>query len=76
MAVGPFKIVHRYGIYIVNRFKFHARDRAIGRKSQNSGVLVKGDDTSADKEYYGVLEDIFELLYVGNKKVVLFKCHW
>ncbi|XP_073105181.1 uncharacterized protein [Elaeis guineensis] len=42
----------------------------------NSGVLVKGDDTSADKEYYGVLEDIFELLYVGNKKVVLFKCHW
>ncbi|XP_073098635.1 uncharacterized protein [Elaeis guineensis] len=76
LAIGPFKIVHRYGTYIVNRFRFHARDRAIGRKSQNSGVLVKGDDTSADKEYYGVLEDIFELLYVGNKKVVLFKCHW
>ncbi|XP_073116140.1 uncharacterized protein [Elaeis guineensis] len=73
LVVGPFKIVHRYGTYIVNRFRFHARDRAIGRKSQNSGVLVKGDDTSADKEYYGVLEDIFELLYVGNKKVVLFK---
>ncbi|XP_073108719.1 uncharacterized protein [Elaeis guineensis] len=76
LAVGPFKIVHRYGTYIVNRFRFHARDRVIRRKSQNSGVLVKADDTSADKEYYGVLEDIFELLYVGNKKVVLFKCHW
>ncbi|XP_073101409.1 LOW QUALITY PROTEIN: uncharacterized protein [Elaeis guineensis] len=62
LAVGPFKIVHRYETYIVNRFRFHARDRAIGRKSQNSGVLIKGDDTSADKEYYGVLEDIFELL--------------
>ncbi|XP_073109657.1 uncharacterized protein [Elaeis guineensis] len=61
LDVGPFKIVHRYETYIVNRFRFHARDRAIGRKSQNSGVLVKGDDTSADKEYYGVLEDIFEL---------------
>ncbi|XP_073103331.1 uncharacterized protein [Elaeis guineensis] len=62
LAVGPFKIVHRYETYIINRFRFHARDRAIGQKSQNSGVLVKGDDTSADKEYYEVLEDIFELL--------------
>ncbi|XP_073112429.1 uncharacterized protein [Elaeis guineensis] len=61
LAVGLFKIVHRYGTYIVNRFRFHARDRVIGRKSQNSGVLVKGDDTSADKEYYEVLKDIFEL---------------
>ncbi|XP_073109458.1 uncharacterized protein [Elaeis guineensis] len=76
LAVGPFKIVHRYGTYIVNRFRFHARDRAIGQKSQNSGVLVKGDDTSADKEYYGVLEDIFELLYVGNKKKDLVDSNW
>ncbi|XP_073109285.1 uncharacterized protein [Elaeis guineensis] len=74
LTVGSFKIVHRYGTYIVNRFRFHARDRAIGRKSQNSGVLVKGYDTSADKEYYGVLEDIFELL-VDNYGYISINIH-
>ncbi|KAF7841814.1 hypothetical protein G2W53_004112 [Senna tora] len=55
---------------------FHTKDRALRRKTQNSGVLVKGDVSDTEKEYYGVLEDVYELNYIENQKVYLFKCHW
>lgn len=37
--------------------------------------MVRGDDSS-DKEYYGVLDDIFELNYPGGNRVFVFKCNW
>ncbi|KAH0669860.1 hypothetical protein KY289_024353 [Solanum tuberosum] len=74
LAVGPEPLVHRYSIFMVNGFRFQKKE--LVRKIQNSGVLVRGDDSDSNKEYYGVLEDIFELRYVGNRKVHLFKCHW
>uniref|UniRef100_A0A1U7W3C0 Uncharacterized protein LOC104224561 n=1 Tax=Nicotiana sylvestris TaxID=4096 RepID=A0A1U7W3C0_NICSY len=76
LAVGSAPLVHRYSIFVVNGFKFHTKELALRRKMQNSSVLVRGDDSDSNKEYYGVLEDIYELSYVGNIKVYLFKCHW
>ncbi|PHT26319.1 hypothetical protein CQW23_34068 [Capsicum baccatum] len=37
---------------------------------------MRGDVSYPNKEYYGVLQDIYELRYAGNRKVHLFKCHW
>lgn len=74
LAVSLAPLVHRYKTCMVNGFRFQTKE--IMRKMQNSGVLVRGDDSDCTKEYYGVLEDIYELQYVGNKKVYLFKCHW
>ncbi|XP_075110547.1 uncharacterized protein LOC142161640 [Nicotiana tabacum] len=76
LVVGPAPLVHRYSTFVVNGFRFHTKELALRRKMQNSGVLVRGDDSDSNKEYYGVLEDIYELSYVGNRKVYLFKCHW
>ncbi|OIT36080.1 hypothetical protein A4A49_58901, partial [Nicotiana attenuata] len=76
LAVGPAPLVYRYSTFVVNGFRFHTKELALRRKMQNSGVLVRGDDSDSNKEYYGVLEDIYELSYVGNRKVYLFKCHW
>ncbi|XP_016470962.2 uncharacterized protein LOC107793188 [Nicotiana tabacum] len=76
LAVGPAPLVHRYSTFVVNVFRFHTKELALRRKTQNSGVLVRVDDLDSNKEYYGVLEDIYELSYVGNRKVYLFKCHW
>ena len=45
-------------------------------KSQNSGVLVKGDEIIGNLDYFGVLIDIIELSYSGGNNVVLFKCDW
>ncbi|XP_028799277.1 uncharacterized protein LOC114754652 [Neltuma alba] len=76
LSIGPSRVVNRYSMFIGNGFRFHAKDRAIGKRTQNDGVMAKGDDTDANKEYYGVLEHIYELSYIENKKLYLFKCHW
>ncbi|XP_075111839.1 uncharacterized protein LOC107799971 [Nicotiana tabacum] len=76
LAVGPAPLVHRYSTFVVNGFRFDTKELALRNKMQNSGVLVRGDDSDFNKEYYGVLEDIYELSYLGNRKVYLFNSHW
>lgn len=61
---------------MVNGFRFQTKDLESIRRTQNSGVMVRGDDSDSNKEYYGVLEDIYQLSYMGNRKVYLFRCHW
>ena len=57
----------------MNGVKFVAYKRDIRRKTQNSGVFVHG---LQNEEYYGVLEEIFQLSYLNGNFVVLFKCRW
>ncbi|KMT17285.1 hypothetical protein BVRB_2g039840 isoform B [Beta vulgaris subsp. vulgaris] len=71
----PSRVVRRYAGYIVNGFRFHTDGRCENRKTQNSGVMVRGDDVS-DKEYYGVLKDVFEVLYPSGNRAFGFKCVW
>ena len=71
----PSKVVRRYAGYIVNGFRFHIESQSDNRKTQNCGVMVRGDDSS-DKEYNGVLKDICELHYPGGNRVFVFKCDW
>ncbi|WCJ24620.1 hypothetical protein M5689_006565 [Euphorbia peplus] len=75
LVCGPLRTVRCYSGYIVNGFRFHTLDRQENRKTQNSGVMVRGDDDS-DKEYYGVLRDVYELQYPGGRHVFVFKCDW
>jgi len=44
--------------------------------SQNSGVLVRGDENTGNLDYFGVLTDIIELGYSSGNNVVLFRCDW
>lgn len=76
LSCGPNRMVTRYSGYIVNGFRFHTYKREIRRQTQNSGVIVKGDEESGSSEYFGVLTDILELEYGGRNKIVLFKCDW
>ena len=41
-------------------------------KIQNCGVMVETENAN----YYGVLEEVIELLYATCMPVVLFKCKW
>ncbi|CAH9116789.1 unnamed protein product, partial [Cuscuta europaea] len=75
LVCGPLRTVRCYSGYIVNGFRFHTLDRQENRKTQNSGVMVRGDDHS-DKEYYGVLRDIYELQYPNGNHLFAFKCDW
>lgn len=76
LVQGPDIRVTRYPGCIVNGVKFLTKDRDMRRKGQNSGVRVEGEYNGQSADYFGVLTEIVQLKYRGNKHVVLFKCEW
>ncbi|KAK4438800.1 hypothetical protein Salat_0214600 [Sesamum alatum] len=76
LAYGPDKRVTHYEACIMNGLRFHTKQREKGKKTQNSGVVVKVEEESGFQNYYGVLTNIIQLDYLGNHQVVLFKCDW
>ncbi|WCJ29136.1 hypothetical protein M5689_010791 [Euphorbia peplus] len=76
LAFGPYPHYKSYSAHIVNGYRFHTVNRQINRKSQNAGVLSRGDDSSSDKEYYGRLMDVLEIQYPGMNSVYIFNCEW
>lgn len=75
------KSVVSYEGYVINGFIFHTKRRQRKRKTQNSGVIVKGDVESGEKDFYGVLDEVIILEYGALKnrtspRIVLFKCKW
>ena len=62
-----------YAACVVNGVKFLTERRDQRRKTQNSGIMVVGNDNVA---YYGIVVAVIELLYPAGMPVVLFKCRW
>ena len=75
LARGPEMRATYYPGYNVNGFRFHTMNRDETRKTQNNGVVVKGENETA-VPYYGRIRDIVELCYTEGNKVVLFDCDW
>ena len=44
--------------------------------TQNSAVLVKGDDSTGNMTWYGVITNIISLEFPQEKEVILFQCDW
>ena len=70
--------VKSYTGYDVNGYRFQTssyEQTRPNRKTTNSGVFTPGED---GVEYYGRLEEIYELSFHGCKPLnpVIFKCHW
>lgn len=76
LASGPDKSVTRYTSCSIRGIRFHTRDRDMNRRTQNSGVVVRGEHQGEDIDFYGVVRDIIELSYLGGNRVLLFKCDW
>ena len=76
LACGPDVEVKKYNTCIVNGVRFHTKDRACRRKTQNSGLMAEGNHGDNVIDFYGVVTDIFKLDYLTQRRVVLFKCEW
>jgi hypothetical protein len=76
LSLGPDRQVRSYRGCIVNGVRFHTKECAETRTTQNSGIVVKGGYNTSDDEYYGELKNIFELCYPGRNRVYLFECDW
>jgi len=76
LALGPSRKVVTWNRYSANGFKFQTFEYGKSKARCNYGVTISSLD---DNEYYGIVEDIFELCYNGRErgyKTVLFKCQW
>nr|GMD66202.1 hypothetical protein CCACVL1_09462 [Ipomoea batatas] len=76
LAYGPDRRIYRYKSILINGWRFNTKDRDLQLKSQNSGILVKGDADTGNLDYFGVLTDIIQLNYQGGNNVILFKANW
>ncbi|KAK1406297.1 hypothetical protein QVD17_41590 [Tagetes erecta] len=87
LSRGPLRSVKRYSGYLVKGYRFHTKKREVSLSTQNSGVVVtvEGESYASSRDrrsvhgvinYYGRLNDIIELNYSGQIRVVLFKCYW
>ncbi|GKE66937.1 Myb domain protein 62, partial [Tanacetum coccineum] len=76
LSRGPLSM-NRYSGCMVNGYKFHTKIREIDRKTQDSGIVVKGEYGEDINDYYGILQEVLEVEYLGeNKRVLVFKCDW
>jgi hypothetical protein len=81
--VGPLIAVTRYKGMDINGYTFYTMTQDKKSIYQNSGVHVRAvvddshddDDDTETYTYYGQIEEIWELDYVGLK-VALFRCRW
>ncbi|CAL1395845.1 unnamed protein product [Linum trigynum] len=75
LARGPDKRVNFHSGYYINGFRFHFKTREKNRRTQNSGVMVRGENDGSIS-YYGTLIKVIELRYTEGLRVVLFQCDW
>ncbi|XP_060182233.1 uncharacterized protein LOC132611890 [Lycium barbarum] len=88
LAEGPTKIAKIFNAFDVNNgYRFRTKQSEESKETQNSGVMVVSKTESyastsdnapksANITYYGRVNDIVELNYYEEFKVVLFKCDW
>lgn len=69
LVLGPDKEVVSYTGLDINGYRFHAEDHDSRLTTQNSGIVVKVEASNGPFSYYGVLEEILELKYMGGRLV-------
>ena len=60
----------------MNEVRFHTKDHEARRRTQNSGLVVEGEHKKEKMDFFGFLSSVVELVYLGGRKVVIFRCEW
>ena len=76
LSQGPDYRARVFNRCFINSFLFRTAHIEKNLTTQNSGVVVKGDDSAADVSWYGVIKKIYALDFPREKEVVLFECDW
>ncbi|KAK1615718.1 hypothetical protein QYE76_021235 [Lolium multiflorum] len=80
LACKPDFRVRLYSACVVDSVRYHTVDREKNRKTQNSGIISKGDHDGNNIDFFGQLKSIIRLQYNSSggvhRSVVLFRCDW
>ncbi|XP_062086451.1 uncharacterized protein LOC133792559 [Humulus lupulus] len=76
LSQGPLERYNTYQSCIVNGVRFRCKEHEDTLKTQCSRICTEGDHDNINILYYGVLIEIFQLSFVLDWKVFLFRCKW
>lgn len=76
LSRGPDRRARVFNRCFINGFLFRVSSIEDSLTTQNSGVFVKGDASTGNMGWYGVLKKIICLDFHGEKEVMLFQCVW
>jgi hypothetical protein len=76
LSRGPNRLARVFNRCFINGFLFWVSSIENFLTTQNSGVFVKGDASTGNMGWYGVLKKIICLDFPGEKEVILFQCVW
>jgi hypothetical protein len=76
LSQGPDHRPRVFNRFLINRFLFRTANIEKNLTTQNCGVVVKGDESTGNMDWYGVIKNIFSLEFPNAKEVVLFECDW
>ena len=73
LAYGPSKYVTCYNGCNINGFKFHTHEYGYHKIT----MCIKDSCWKGlENDYYGILEGVIKLSYIGGNSVILFKYQW
>ncbi|XP_025653186.1 uncharacterized protein [Arachis hypogaea] len=78
LAFGPKTRATSVGMFKVNGYRFHTPEHASGKKTDDTGIYVKGDGGNDASDWYGTLKEILIVEYPSlvSLRVTLFYCEW
>ena len=77
LAEGPSWFVTSWQAYDINGFTFYTKAKDMKSQHQNSGVRVDAEDSEGNmNQYYGYIDEIWELKYGLSLHIPIFKCQW
>ena len=78
LVLGPSSQITTWQGYDVQGYRFHTKDKDKKSSAQNCGVRYEGEEeyTGQRRQYYGQVEEIWELDYGQNLRITVFHCQW
>jgi hypothetical protein len=76
LSKGPDHQSRVFNRCFINGFFTSNDDIEKNLTTQNSGVVVKGDDNTDNMDWYGVIRKIVSLEFPSGKEVIMFRCDW
>ena len=75
LAAGPSRQVTSWKAYEINGYTYYTHTKDSTCVNQNSGVWIEALDAMGQNiQFFGIMEDIWELDYGMNITVALFRC--
>jgi hypothetical protein len=76
LSQGPDHRARIFNRCFINVFLFQTANIENNLSTQNSGIIMRGDDNTENMDWYGKIKKIIALDFPNQKEVVIVQCDW